>query len=143
MISFLYSSFRTGGYKNWLVCCNSLCKLPTFLSFFSALSNTFYSHPLYLQIVIPIFHPLNFFVPVFLNIIFSIVGWVKDKKYWGFLHQLGLSFISPFFLPIPSSFIYIFLEPPAVDSVHWPSTVVYKVSGNSETSSDSGESSLK
>lgn len=105
IMSFLSISFRTGGYKNWLVCWRSLCKFPIFLSFLDAFYNGFYSQPVYLQIVIPIFHPLNFLVPVFLRIIFSIVGWVSERKYWGFLHQLGLSLIPPFFLPMPSSLV--------------------------------------
>lgn len=137
--NFLYSWFNTGGYRNWLVCWSSLCKLPILLSFFSTFYRVFYSHPKYRHIVIPIFHPLNFFVPAFLKIIFSIVGWVSDKKYWGFLHQLGLSLISPFFFPMPSSLISIFLEPPAVESVHRPSTVVDRVYGNSDTSNVSGD----
>lgn len=120
--SFLSTSPNTGGLRNSLVCWISLCKLwPAFFlsrlgSFYSFLSST----ASYLQTVSPTFHPLYFLLPAFLKITLACVGCFIETKYWGFLHQLGLSFKSPFFFPFPSSFISILREPPADDSVHPP-----------------------
>lgn len=144
--NFLSKSLTTGACKYSLVCCNNLLRLcpPVFLfSLFIYLSLIFSYCTSYLETVIPILQPLYFLTPVFLKIIFNMVGCLMEIKYWGFLHQLGLSLISPFFFPIPSYFTSIFLDPPADVSVHCPSTVLSIVSESWVTSKESGEKSLR